>query len=450
MKSTSTRMKRQTIVFFISAFFTIALLSACNKTNEPISQVKGGPYQPSSFSAEVIEKWMAMQVRLMKNAAGIPNQAFSRHYVYSGIAALESIAPSLPASGAWTKKWNGLSGLPQAEPAKSYYWPANVNAALAAINRSMFPNASPADLAAVDSLENILHQGFLAHHDPSVVAASALFGKNVADAVYAWAQTDGHQHASDPYTIPVGPGLWVPTSAAGPSTPYWGNNRPVITSSIVNTQPAAPISYSTEVNSPFYNMVAEVYEASQNLTPDQKAMAMFWRDVPGVTSPGHWLNILRQTVLQTNTSLAKAALAYALTGAAIHDGLISCWKTKYHFSLVRPVTYIRDVMGHTGWDTYLSTPPHPEYSSAHAVLSTAAAEVFEKLFGNIGSFTDHTFDYMGLASRTYSSFAAIGREASESRFYAGIHYRPSIEAGILQGKKVAGNILSATAHSNQQ
>ena len=45
---------------------------------------------------------------------------------------------------------------------------------------------------------------------------------------------------------------------------------------------------------------------------------------------------------------------------------------------------------------FLGTPPHPEYSSAHAVLSSAAGEVFEALFGKVSSFTDHTYDYLGI------------------------------------------------------
>ncbi|HEX7846166.1 MAG TPA: vanadium-dependent haloperoxidase, partial [Chitinophagaceae bacterium] len=247
---------------------------------------------------------------------------------------------------------------------------------------------------------------------------------------------------------PAGDGLWVPTAPAfaNPVSPYWGNNRPVITGSIVNTQPGAPIAYSTDPASGFYKMVKQVYDASQNLTDAQKAMAIFWRDVPGVSSPGHWLSIVQQVIRQTNSSLDKAALAYALTGAAINDALISCWKTKYQYSLIRPITYIRNVMGYTDWLPYLTTPAHPEYSSAHAVLSAAAADVMQNIFGNTGSFTDHTYDYLGFAPRTYSSFVAIGEEAGQSRLYAGIHYQPSIDAGLLQGKKVAANILH---HNNR-
>jgi hypothetical protein len=99
-------------------------------------------------------------------------------------------------------------------------------------------------------------------------------------------------------------------------------------------------------------------------------------------------------------------------------------------------------MGQSSWTSYLTTPAHPEYISAHANLSAAAAAVLEKLFGPVGQITDRTYDYLGFAPRTYTSFSAIAEEAAQSRLYAGIHYTISIQAGLTQGRKVAANILS--------
>lgn len=202
------------------------------------------------------------------------------------------------------------------------------------------------------------------------------------------------------------------------------------------------MTYSTDPSSPFYQAVKQVYDVSQTLTDDQKAMAAFWRDVPGVSSPGHWLSILRQVIRIRKSSLADAALAYALTGAAVNDALISCFRSKYQYSVVRPITYIREVMNQESWSPYLGTPAHPEFVSAHSSLSAAAADIMQELFGNSGTFTDHTYDYLGYTPRTYSSFQSIAAEAGISRLYAGIHYLASINAGLVQGKKVAANILS--------
>lgn len=59
----------------------------------------------------------------------------------------------------------------------------------------------------------------------------------------------------------------------------------------------------------------------------------------------------------------------------------------------------------------------------------------------IETFTDHTYDYLGYAPRTFGSFRAIGVDAGNSRVYAGIHYQPSVDIGLVQGKKVTDNIL---------
>ena len=55
----------------------------------------------------------------------------------------------------------------------------------------------------------------------------------------------------------------------------------------------------------FYQMAKHVYDVSQTLTPDQTAQGLFWRDVPGVTTAGHWLSILQQVLKQSNTFLTK-------------------------------------------------------------------------------------------------------------------------------------------------
>ena len=62
-------------------------LSSCKKNDDFHHN------QSSRHSAEVLDKSVTMQIPLMKNATGIQNQAFSRHFVYAGIAALEALAP---------------------------------------------------------------------------------------------------------------------------------------------------------------------------------------------------------------------------------------------------------------------------------------------------------------------------------------------------------------------
>ena len=419
-----------------------------------IGCVKHGPGskdEVSNYPNQVLDKWIALQVRLMKDVVGLANNAFTRPYAYSGIVAYESILPGLLDEKSLTIHWNGLTGLPKAEGSGRYFWPQSLNAAMAEINHKFFHTANSVDSAAIDSLESAILASF--SESAEALQRSSAFGTSVADAIFIWSETDGYKHANDPYTPPAGPGLWIPTppAFAKASTPYWGNLRPVIAGSIDNTQPGPPpFPYSEDPGSDFSKMVLQVYTASQNLTADQTAMALWWRDLPGPSSPGHWLNILHQVLQQTDARLGQAALAYALTGACINDAGISVFKTKYTYNQVRPITYIRGVMGFTTWNSLLTTPAHPEYSSAHAVISSATAKAFTNIFGNIGSFTDHTYDYFGWAPRTFPSFKAIGVDAGNSRLYAGIHYQPSIDGGLIQGNKVADNIFDLILYNTSK
>jgi hypothetical protein len=156
---------------FLAALLAIVLITACNKNENP----HGG--QASQYSSEVLDKWMSMQLRLMKNATGVPNQAFSRHMAYAGITALESIAPGISQHAKKFRKWNGLNGLPSANQLFHYHYPANVNAAMASINRLLFPNAAAADKAAIDSLESAIRQEYVASKPASIINVSENFGK---------------------------------------------------------------------------------------------------------------------------------------------------------------------------------------------------------------------------------------------------------------------------------
>jgi hypothetical protein len=410
----------------------------CNKP-VPIPREK---VAASAYTSDVIDKWLTLELRLFKDAKGIGNGAFARPFAYSGICAYESTDPGVKS---WKGKYNGLAGLPSTDKFKIYHWPSCVNASLAEFNRLFFTtgNSSQVDITAIDSLEAAIQTGF-SGLAAEVVDVSEGFGKSIADAVFAWSQTDGYnQNNVLAYTPPVGPGLWVPTppAFAKASGPFWGNDRPIIAGSGDKAQPSAPMPYSEDPKSPFYHMVNDLYTASKNLTQDQKNWALFWQDVPGPTTPGHWMSITQQVIAQTHSHLDKASMAVALVGICVEDAVVSVFKTKYTYNLVRPVTYIREVFGDPTWLPAIATPAHPEYSAAHAVVSASAADALTSLYGNIGPFTDHTDDYLGIPARSFTSFTEIAMDAGKSRFYGGIHYQPSIDIGLKQGRTVGDNIL---------
>ena len=104
---------------------------------------------------------------------------------------------------------------------------------------------------------------------------------------------------------------------------------------------------------------------------------------------------------------------------------------------MRPETLINKYLD-SEWKPILQTPPFPEYTSGHSVVSNAAATVLTDIFGDNFSFLDDTETIYGLPVRPFSSFNAAAQEAAISRMYGGIHYRAAVEIGIGQGKKIGG------------
>ena len=88
------------------------------------------------------------------------------------------------------------------------------------------------------------------------------------------------------------------------------------------------------------------------------------------------------------------------------------------------------------WKPILQTPPFPEYTSGHSVVSGAASTVLTNIFGDNFKFLDDTETVYGLPIRPFTSFNAAAQEAAISRMYGGIHYRAAVEVGIGQGIKI--------------
>jgi hypothetical protein len=269
------------------------------------------------------------------------------------------------------------------------------------------------------------------------------FGKAVALLVFNWSTTDGASNANAPYVPPVGPGLWAPTPPAfAPAFgPYWGNNRLLVANSLDGTAPPAPPAYSEVPTSDYFMMVKDVYDVSQALTPEQKAIAIYYRDNPGFGG-GHYLSILEQVLVQEDPQLDFTAYAYAKASIAIIDAGIGCFKTKYQYNQQRPIKYIREVLGYSLWNPVFPTPNFPDFPSAHSTIAGSFSEIMKSLFGSDYHFTDHTYDYLGMAPRSYTSWDALTQEIGDSRVYAGIHYRLSCERGKEQGRKIGQNIIS--------
>ena len=197
-----------------------------------------------------------------------------------------------------------------------------------------------------------------------------------------------------------------------------------------------------------------MYEALEQDTDDRVAIAQFWDCNPytshtyghvmyatkKITPGGHWIGITQIACKQADADFMRTVQAYALTSIALADGFISCWDEKYRSKLVRPETYINEHIDED-WAPILQTPPFPEHTSGHSVISRAAAVVLSSLFGESFAFEDTTELEYGLPMRAYDSFIQASEEAAVSRLYGGIHYRPAIDYGVQQGDEVGTFII---------
>jgi len=88
-----------------------------------------------------------------------------------------------------------------------------------------------------------------------------------------------------------------------------------------------------------------------------------------------------------------------------------------------------------------TTALDPSYPGAHAVVSADAALVLAGFFGsNTDKFTV-TSEVLPGVERSFTSFTGAAQEASNSRIYAGQHFRYDQVAGQLLGFRVAGWVL---------
>jgi hypothetical protein len=442
--------------WILPAIFSIFIFSACQRQidkpaqQEEISaasnngQQHGHLQQTKTYSSEVVYKWIDMQLRLMQISSpfigGLP---VSRVFGYTGIALYESVVPGMPAYQSLSGQLNQFPDMPNTQAGFAYHWPSNANAAIAAMTRNLFPTASAASKVSIDSLENALNNEYKSSVDMAVWQRSVTFGKSVAQLVFDWAKTDGADHANDPYPLPVGPGLWQPTAPAlaAAFAPYWKNNRQLVDGSFDGADPPPPPAYSTDPSSDFYKMVKEVYDISQTLTPEQRAIGLYYRDNPGFGG-GHYMSMLNIVLRQENTMLDVSALAFAKAGIVSVDAGIECWKVKYTYNNLRPITYIRNVFGYTTWNPLFNTPGFPDYISGHSTIGGAVAEALTSIFGDNYHFTNNTFSYLNMPDQHYTSFYDMADQVGASRVYAGIHYTISCAEGTKTGKKVAQNILN--------
>lgn len=374
--------------------------------------------------------------------------AYSNIAAYEGIRFMDSLRPSLGG------QLNALPHLTQPKANSNYYHPLTSLVAFTDVAKALVFDLERVDNMQKKLLKEVQEIGI----DAKIYENSVALGKSLAEEIIQRAGSDGYlrRTALPRFSINDDPGRWRPTPPDYMEAiePHWNTIKPFVLDSAGQFDPGLPTSFDLIETSQFYKEAKEVYETVKNLDSTQVEIAKFWDCNPNVSttkghvmyfqqqiSPGgHWVHITAQILDEKKTHAVDAAATLAQVSIAIADAFISCWDQKYKSSLTRPETFINEYID-PDWAPILQTPAFPEHTSGHSVASSAAATVLTHIFGDNYAFVDATEIPYGLPVRSYQSFNQAAAEAAISRLYGGIHYKPAIELGVLQGKQVGQHIL---------
>jgi hypothetical protein len=315
--------------------------------------------------------------------------------------------------------------------------------------------------------ENFLNQ--LDEYDVPrrAIKASKEHGNSVAKTILEWASKDMYNQTRTfpKYTIREEDQFWKPTPPdyMDGIEPHWKEIRTMVLDSSNQFEPKPPLPFDLTDGSPFQKQLMEVFEIGNKLNEEQVEIAKFWDCNPYVThhrghamfatkkiTPGgHWIGITAITTRLAGSSFEDTVNAYANVTIALFDAFISCWDEKWDTLIVRPETLINQYYDEE-WLPLLQTPPFPEYTSGHSVISRAAAVTLTDLYGDNFSFTDTTEVAYGLPERKYTSFLHASEEAAISRLYGGIHYMMAIEEGVAQGEAVGNYVVEKIQTKKQE
>ncbi|TAI47977.1 vanadium-dependent haloperoxidase [Flagellimonas allohymeniacidonis] len=421
------------------SLLVMLMVTSCQKKNEPIV-----------ITAEDYHASVDKVTGVMIHDIFSPPVA-SRIYAYPNIAAYEILTRKNEDYNSLSGQLHDFGAVPEPESTE------NLNYDLAALIAHMDLNrrlifSEDRIIAYRDSLYSIWEE-----INEKEFNISKDYGLKVAEHVAQWMDKDNYKQTRTMPKFTVNsdePSRWQPTppSYMDGIEPHWNKIRPFVIDSAPQFKPTPPPPFSMEEGSDFFKEVKEVYDISNEITAkgddsEEVAIAQFWDCNPYVSvtrghlmfatkkiTPGaHWIGIAKIASRNTDADLAKTVYTYTKTSIAIADAFISCWDEKYRSSLIRPETLINEHIDDS-WEPVLQTPPFPEYTSGHSVVSGAASVALTSIYGDTFAFDDDTEVAYGLPVRSFNSFYEAADEAAISRMYGGIHYRAAVEIGVKQGR----------------
>jgi Secretion system C-terminal sorting domain/PAP2 superfamily len=435
-----------------------------------------------AYGNQAFLKWNEVFLEIDRYAPGFRPSPGPRSLAYMGLSAYESVVHTMPRFNSLRSQLPGLT-LPTAQSNAEYFHPATVNESYYYMMHHFFyylEKVRPVEFAKIEKTYQDCRKLYVGRVPAAVLTRSEAFGKAMAKAICDWETLDvvGHDAFLTPqppaYVPPVGDGLWQPTAPdfSRAAFPDMGKSRYFALKGAEQLS-VPPLPYSENPNSALFKEAEEVFKRTNAVNErkpgsyEDRWIAEFWSDdLLNVTfsPPSRLLSIANQVAKRENLNLAECAELYAKLGLALNDAGAATWKSKYHYNIERPVSYIRRVLKnkYPSAATWLSslnnpltgvkglTPAFPAYPSGHSAFGGAGGKVLSSLFENNnrgwGGYFFIDLSHLGRTEfigtpRFYFSFKQLAEEDAISRIPLGVHYRQDCTEGVRLGELAAKRVL---------
>ena len=317
---------------------------------------------------------------------------------------------------------------------------------------SMFPDKSES----VDTTyRGYLAKQGIAENDPGIaVGEKAAAGIIAAHAVNVRVPNP----LPDPFKGDTKPGMWRPTrsyqegpppSDATMAAPWLGAVTTFTLKSSDQFRAKPPPALTSEEYTKAYNEVKDLGSFSNSKrTEEQTKLADFYSGGSLRVTQFTLREIAEKNVEKPDGSaIQDTARLMALGTMAMADAVITCWGSKKHYGLWRPVTAVQegendgnpDTAGDPNWQPYNNSPPYPDYTSGANSVTGALTRSLSLFFGkdDVPFTVTSTNPKSTQKTRDYKKFSDMSSDMVEARILQGIHFRFADEAGWEEGRQVA-------------
>jgi hypothetical protein len=152
-----------------------------------------------------------------------------------------------------------------------------------------------------------------------------------------------------------------------------------------------------------------------SLTPEQIRIAKHWGTAEATE---RMIPMIFELAKKYRLGSPNIARVLGYFHAAVNDAFIMSWFFKYLWDVARPNQYDRNL------SAVLSTPRFPSYPSAHATVAGCAEAVLRYFF-----------------PQESTRIKNVMEECSQSRLYAGVHFKVDNSEGLRLGRQIGGIVV---------